>query len=51
VDALYVDANLLQVGLLAEVEQEIQNWVAEFQSNLVQLDRISKEHAATNAKK
>jgi hypothetical protein len=40
-----------QVDLLAEVEQEIKIWVAEFQSNLVQLDKISKEHAATTTKK
>jgi hypothetical protein len=40
-----------QVDLLAEVEQEIQSWVAEFQSNLLQLDKASTEHTATTTKK
>jgi hypothetical protein len=40
-----------QVDLLAEVEQEIQSWVAEFQSNLLQLDKASTEHAAATTKK
>lgn len=51
-EQLFSFLQAFQVGLLAEVELEIQSWVAEFQSNLVQLDdRISKEHAATNTKK
>ena len=50
-EQLFSFLQAFQVGLLAEVELEIQSWVAEFQSNLVQLDRISKEHATTNAKK
>lgn len=40
-----------QVSLLAEVEQEIQSWVAEFQSNLLQLDKASTEHTAATTKK
>jgi len=50
-EALFSFLQAFQVSLLAEVEQEIQSWVAEFQSNLLQLDRISKEHAATTTKK
>lgn len=50
-EQLFSFLQAFQVGLLAEVELEIQSWVAEFQNNLVQLDRISKEHATTNTKK
>lgn len=40
-----------QVDLLGDVEQEIQSWVAEFQSNLLQLDKASTEHTAATTKK
>jgi hypothetical protein len=46
-EVLFSFLQAFQVDLLAEVEKETQSWVAEFQSNLVQLDKISKEHAAT----
>ena len=39
-----------QVNLLIEIEQEIQNWVAEFQINLIQLESMGKETPATGKK-
>ena len=50
-EVLFGFLQAFQVDLLAEVEQETQSWVAEFQSNLVQLDKISKEQQFGTDKK
>jgi hypothetical protein len=51
VESLFMFLQNFQVDFLTEVEQEVHSWVIEFQSNLVQLNKMGKNDATNSAKK